>query len=261
MALEAGLRRAVEAGELRLHYHPVLSLDGTLVGLEALLRWQHPTRGLLLPGEFLSVAQPDVARAVTAWVLERAVRDAASWTAAGTHGVGVSVNVPVEELREPGTADHVAGLLDAAGLPASSLQVELLERQLVEIEPSLEEIRRLHQLGVELSVDNFGTGHSSLAYLRQLPLDAVKIDRSFIATICDDSEDAAIVRAVLDACRATHRTSVAEGVETVAQLRRLAELGCDAVQGNLFGTPAPLEELGLLLELGRVDLGELAARA
>jgi diguanylate cyclase (GGDEF)-like protein/PAS domain S-box-containing protein len=261
MALEAGLRRAVDAGELRLHYHPVVALDGRLVGLEALLRWQHPTRGLLLPLDFLSVAQPDVARSVTAWVLGRAVRDASGWTAAGTHGVTVSVNVPVGELREPGTAEYVGRLLDEAGLPASGLQIELLEHQLVEIEPSLDEIRGLHRLGVGLSVDNFGTGHSSLAYLRQLPLDAVKIDRSFIATICDDAEDAAIVRAVLDACRATHRTSVAEGVETLDQLRKLAELGCDAVQGNLFGTPAPLEELGLLLELGRVDLGELAAQA
>lgn len=252
LSLETELRLAVETDQLLLHYQPIVRVDGTLDGLEALLRWNHPQRGLLLPTEFLSVGkQPDLARMVTTWVLRRATSDAVTW--AGT-GIGVNVNVPVDQLRTPGFADQVQSVLAESGLAPSALRVEMLEDQLADTKSVAAEIRQLRRLGVRFAVDNFGTGYSSLAYLKRLPISMVKIDRSFIRTVCEDPGDASIVRAVLDACRATGRTSVAEGVETVAQLDLLRDLGCEAVQGRLVASPAPLGALREMLVSGRVDL-------
>jgi len=252
LALESALRLAVEAGELVLHYQPIVRVDGTVDSLEALLRWQHPTRGLLLPEEFLGVSgTAELGRAVTSWVVRQATTDAAGW---GNEAVGVSVNVPVDQLREPAFADRVLAWLDEAGLAAGRLRIELLEDQLADTESIGGTVLRLAKAGVTFAVDDFGTGYASLAYLKRLPIGIVKIDRSFIATLCDDAADAAIVRAVLEACRATERVSVAEGVETPEQLALLRLLDCQAVQGKLVGSPAPLLDLLPLVLAGRVDL-------
>ncbi|MCU0265720.1 MAG: EAL domain-containing protein [Actinomycetia bacterium] len=252
LGLETELRLAVETDQLVLHYQPIVRVDGSLDGLEALLRWNHPDRGLLLPQEFLGVgSQPDLGRLVTGWVLRRAIADALSWA---DDGLSLSINVPVDQLRHPGFGDQVATLLAASGLPPTALRIELLEDQLADTKAVAAEIKRLGRLGVRFAVDDFGTGYSSLAYLKRLPISVVKIDRSFVRTICEDPADASIVRAVLDACRATGRMSVAEGVETLAQLDLLRDLGCDAVQGRLAAPPAPLAQLRTLLAARRVDL-------
>ncbi len=251
MSLEAELRRAVDAGELVLHYQPIVSHDGLLVSMEALLRWRHPSRGLLGPEEFLFLlSQPALGKTVTDWVLGRALADAAAWPAE----VSVSVNVGVDQLRAPGFAAGVLAQLADAGIDGPRLRIEVLEDQLADTAEISVEVEPLVAAGVTFAVDDFGTGFSSLAYLKRLPIGVVKIDRSFIRTICDDDADASIVKAVLDACRATGRTSVAEGVETAEQLALLRTLRCDLIQGALVTMPVPIELLSSLLETGRVAL-------
>jgi EAL domain-containing protein (putative c-di-GMP-specific phosphodiesterase class I) len=205
-----------------------------------------------VPEQFLAVvnASPQ-ASAVAEWVLHRALDVAAAW---GPDGPPVAVNVTVDRLRDRAFADLVLASCQAAGLPPTRLQVEILEDQLAETAQILDVVTRLQEAGVGFAVDDFGTGYSSLAYLKQLPIGVVKIDRSFIATICDDPADASIVKAVLDACRATGRLTVAEGVETVEQLALLRTLGCDAIQGALVALPLPLELLAPVLSTGWVEL-------
>ena len=162
----------------------------------------------------------------------------------------------MDRLQDPAFADEVLALLALHEVPAVQLTLEILEDQLAEIDAILPCVGRLEDAGVAFAVDDFGTGYSSLAYLKRLPIRSVKIDRTFIATVCDNADDASIVKAVLDACHATGRTTVAEGVETLDQLQLLRALGCDAVQGALAGMPTPLELLHDLLDRGRVLLPE-----
>jgi diguanylate cyclase (GGDEF)-like protein/PAS domain S-box-containing protein len=252
LTLEGDIRRALADGEFVLHYQPMVAMDGEVLSVEALLRWRHPERGLLVPDEFLGVvnATPHAA-AVGDWVLRRALADAAAW---GPDGPSVAVNITVDRLRDAGFADEVLTACAAAGVAPPRLQVEIQEDQLAETADIIDVVRRLSGEGVGFAVDDFGTGYSSLAYLKELPIDVVKIDRSFIATICHDPADASIVKAVLDACRATGRLTVAEGVETVEQLALLRTLGCDALQGALVGMPLPTELLAPLLAERRVQL-------
>ncbi len=252
LSLESEARRALERHELVLHYQPVVQMDGTLIALEALLRWRHPERGLLLPEDFLPVVTgSSLSGPVTSWVLNQALSDASVW---GSAAPGVHVNVSADRLRDPAFADEVLALLSFHDVPAMALTLEILEDQLAETEAILETVSRLEEAGVSFAVDDFGTGYSSLAYLKLLPIRSVKIDRMFIATVCDDPSDASIVKAVLDACHATGRTTVAEGVETVDQLRLLRSLGCDAIQGALVGMPTPIELLRELVRSGGASL-------
>ena len=231
--------------------HALVAQDGRLVSMEALVRWRHPTRGLLVPEDFLFLlSQPALGAALTEWVMGQALSDAAAWPAQ----VSVSVNVGVDQLRAPGFAAAVTAQLLEAGLSGERLRIEVLEDQLADTTEISVEVEPLVAAGVTFAVDDFGTGYSSLAYLKRLPIRVVKIDRSFIRTICDDAADASIVKAVLDACRATGRISVAEGVETVAQLTLLRSLGCDLIQGSLVTMPAPLELLSTMLAAGRATL-------
>jgi diguanylate cyclase (GGDEF)-like protein/PAS domain S-box-containing protein len=251
--LAAELRHAIQADQLRLHYQPVVTWSGRLLGLEALLRWPHPSRGLLLPSEFLHAAEgTDLAQPLSDWVLRTAIVDAASWRAAGLR---VSVNMWAGEIARPGFAENVAALLTWAGLPARSLYLEVHEHDLADAGPALaDELAQLRRLGVGLAVDAFGSGGASLADLKRLPGDTVKIDRAFVAAVCDDPADAAIVRAIADTARATGRHPVAAGVETAAQLNRLRELGCTTVQGYLTGRPTPLVDLREVIRDRRVRL-------
>jgi diguanylate cyclase (GGDEF)-like protein/PAS domain S-box-containing protein len=252
LSLESEARQALDRHELVLHYQPIVDMDGTLRALEALLRWRHPERGLLLPEDFLPVlTESSLSAPVTSWVLHQALTDASGW---GPDGPGVHVNVSVDRLRDPAFAEEVLALLALHEVPSTTLTLEILEDQLAEIEAIMPCVGRLEEAGVAFAVDDFGTGYSSLAYLKLLPIRSVKIDRTFIATVCDDAADAAIVKAVLDACHATGRTTVAEGVETLDQLRLLRALGCDSVQGALVGMPTPLELLEDLIDVGLVLL-------
>ena len=208
--LTAELRHAIQADLLELHYQPVVRVDGHLMGLEALLRWQHPRLGMLLPEDFLPrVAGTELARSLSDWVLRAAVRDAASWH---DPSLRVSVNMWAGEVARPGFSDTVAMLLTWAGLQAGGLYLELHERDLPEAGPSLgDELDRLRRMGVGLAIDDFGSGGTSLAGLRRLPVDTLKVDRSFVHGCVDDPEDGAVVAAVATAARAAGRHPLATG--------------------------------------------------
>ncbi len=251
--LLADLRHAIQADELVLHYQPVVRVDGGLIGLEALLRWPHPKQGLLMPQDFLPrVAGTDLARPLSDWVLRAAVRDAASWH---DPQVRVSVNMWAAEVARPGFAETVGVLLTWAGLQAKALYLELHESELPEAGPNLaDELDQLRRLGVGLAIDDYGTGGMSLTSLRRLPVDTVKVDRSFVANLLGSGEDAVVVAAVAAAARAAGRHPLAIGVETPAQLRRVRELGYESLQGYIAGAPAPLIDLRDVISHRRVQL-------
>ena len=246
------LRHAIQTDQLRLHYQPVVRLDGGLVGLEALVRWPHPRLGMLLPNDFLDrVAGTELARSLTDWVLRAAVRDAASWH---DPQVRVSVNMWAAEVARPGFAETVGMLLTWAGLQARALYLELHETELSDAGPGLvDELDQLRRLGVGIAIDDYGTGGMSLSTLRHLPVDTLKVDRSVIAGVL--GSEAGVVAAVAAAAHAAGRHPLAAGVETPEQLRRLGELGYESVQGYVAGAPAPLIDLSEVIRHRRVTLG------
>jgi diguanylate cyclase (GGDEF)-like protein len=252
--LLAELRHAIQADEIVLHYQPVVRVDGHVIGLEALLRWRHPRLGLLLPHDFLHVAEAGgLARPLSDWVLRTAIAQAGAWH---DPTLRVSVNVWASEVAQPGFADKVGSLLTWGGLQARSLYIEMHEMDLPTAGPGLTvELDRLRLMGVGLAIDDYGSGGSSLANLPRLPVDTLKIDRSFVAGCVDDPADAAIVEAVAAAVLATGRHLVASGVENREQLRRLRELGYQSVQGHLTGAARPLDELTDVIRLRYVEVG------
>jgi diguanylate cyclase (GGDEF)-like protein/PAS domain S-box-containing protein len=251
--LLAELRHAIQADLLALYYQPVVHVQGGLLGLEALVRWPHPDLGLLLPEDFLPrVIGSELARPLTDWVLRAAVRDAASWR---NPRVRVSVNVWAGEAARPGFSDTVALLLDWAGLAPRGLYLEIREQDLPDGGPGLpDELDRLRRLGVGLAVDDFGSGGTSLAGLRHLPVDTLKVDRSFVAGMLRDRDDEALLAAVATAARAAGQHALATGVETVEQLAAVRALGYESVQGYLAGPPQPLVDLRDTIRRRVVDL-------
>ncbi|MDQ1615051.1 MAG: hypothetical protein QOJ60_990 [Actinomycetota bacterium] len=253
LSLVPELRHAIQTDQLELHYQPVVRFDGMLLGLEALLRWPHPTRGRLLPHDFLPVVEgSELAKPLSDWVLRTAISDAASWH---DPSLRVSVNVWASEVARPGFAETVAELLTWAGLQARGLYLEIREQELADAATGLaDELHQLRLLGVGLAIDDYGAGGSSLADLRRLPVDTLKMDRALADPLRGAGPDPAVVRAVVAAARATGRHPLATGVETVEQLTRLREMGFESLQGYLTGRPAPLVELrGVILER-RVDI-------
>jgi diguanylate cyclase (GGDEF)-like protein len=241
--VERDLRRALEADELLVYYQPLVAIsDGTLLGAEALVRWQHPERGLVPPLEFIPVAeQSGQIIEIGSFVLERACRDAASWAAAG-HPLRVSVNVAVSQMQGRDFAGEVADVLQRTGLPSDLLCLEITESSLMRSDQRRSEgLAALRDLGVHLAIDDFGTGYSSLAYLHSLPVDELKIDRSFVNRLATDSRDRHLVQAIIGMASALGLTVVAEGVETEDQLVYLDERGCDVAQGYLFSKPQPAD--------------------
>jgi diguanylate cyclase (GGDEF)-like protein len=250
--LEAALRAGIPRDELCLHFQPVVSATtGTVVGFEALTRWNRPGYGLVPPGEFIPVAE-DSGLIVTlgTWVLHAACREAATWARRWPHHpLGVSVNVSAHQLRHGDIVDVVRKALDRSGLDPHLLTLELTESSFIDhferVEPLLRELR---DLGVDLAIDDFGTGYSSLTYLRPLPINQVKIDQSFVRAIGTDREDTAIVAAVIGLTRNLGLHVVAEGIETAEQLATLVHLGCEHLQGYLFSRPVPATDLAPLVE-------------
>ncbi len=245
-----GLRSALDRpDELRLVYQPKIDVGtGRILGVEALLRWDHPSLGLVMPGEFIPVAeQSDLIVPLGEWVLNRAVRQAIEWQREEAEDFSMAINVSSRQFRHGDLVAAIASALEATGLEPQNLEVELTEGTLIEdTELALRTIERLKEMGVRISIDDFGTGYSSLSYLKRFPIDSLKIDRSFVADINDDPDDAAISEAIVSLGRSLRLEVVAEGVETTEQLARLEELGCDAVQGFLFSKPldpADLEQL------------------
>ena len=257
LRLENDLRRAVERDELVLHYQPQLDLAiGEVCAVEALVRWNHPERGLVLPNQFIPMAEETgLVLGIGEWVLDEACRQVAQWQrdglVSGTSPLRVAVNISARQLQRPGLDGAVRRALARSGLPAACLELEITESSVM-IDPQHAQsvLQSLRELGVQLSIDDFGTGYSSLAYLKRLPLDRLKIDRSFIGGIPTDSDDAAIVETIIVMTHKLGLRVIAEGVETLEQRLQLVRQGCDEMQGFLLAHPVPADELpGLLARL------------
>jgi EAL domain-containing protein (putative c-di-GMP-specific phosphodiesterase class I) len=246
----AELARGLEREELRLHYQPMFALStGAVVGVEALLRWQHPDRGLLPPSEFLDVAEgPALVVPVGDWVLDTAVARAAVWQRAlGDQAPVMWVNISCDQLGRRHLVGVVERLLSQHHLAPALLGIEVTERQLARRADDIAtDLLELHGLGVSLAVDDFGTGYASLDYLRRFTFDEVKIDRSFVAGIGDQTDEA-VISSIIALAGSLGLTVVAEGVETQQQLEFLRELGCGVSQGYLHQRPAPSETIDALL--------------
>ena len=245
LTLVGELRRALDEEELVVFYQPKAVLgNGDVDGVEALVRWQHPERGLLPPDEFIPLAEhTGLIGPLTMYVLDRSMQQCREWRDSGMH-IGVAVNMAMRNLLDLQFPDRVAELLDKWRLAPSSLELEITENTIMG-DPfrSMQVLRRLNEMGVKLSIDDFGTGYSSLAYLKRLPVDAVKIDKSFVLGMSADDNDGAIVRSTIDLARNLGLRVVAEGVETSEIWTELRDLGCDFAQGYLVSRPLPADEL------------------
>jgi diguanylate cyclase len=247
--LERELRRATERGELELYFQPLVDLRaGPAVGLETLLRWRHPRYGLIPPSKFIPVAEDSgLIVEIGAWVLTEALRHTVQWRAEveGAEDIHVAVNLSVRQLREPGLVDMVGRAIEHSGLPGSAVVLEITESVMMD-DPDMSArlLGELRDMGVGLAIDDFGTGYSSLAYLERFPVDCVKIDQAFVAGLDrkDGSSDG-LVAAIVAMARALGLTTVAEGIETERQERRLEVLGCDVAQGFLYARPMPSAEV------------------
>jgi EAL domain-containing protein (putative c-di-GMP-specific phosphodiesterase class I)/CheY-like chemotaxis protein len=257
------LEEALERGHLLPYYQPKLRIaDRSVVGAEALVRWEHPTRGTLGPGAFLALAESGTfITPLTFMMVERAARDCAAWREAG-HPIGVAVNVSANCLGVPGFAEHVAEIVAAAGIEPGALTIEITETAAMgDTATVAAALAWLRIRGFALAMDDFGTGYSSLAELHRMPFSELKIDRSFVSAMLHDREAMVITRAVVALSRALGLRTVAEGVETEPQLAALAEMGCDVAQGFLIGRPMPAEAFSTWLGHGGVPPARLVAAA
>jgi EAL domain-containing protein (putative c-di-GMP-specific phosphodiesterase class I) len=252
--IESALHRALERDELRVFYQPVISLStGDVVGIEALVRWMHPQRGLLGPKTFIPLAEETgLIVPIGQWVLEQAGWQWRRWQDARPHApLTLKVNLSAQQLRRPTLSDSMRAVLDATGLEPGLLCLELTESSFMEdIEYQGAALSALESLGVLLAIDDFGTGYSSLTYLKRFRLNVLKIDQGFVQGLGRDASDTAIVESVIGLAHALDLTVVAEGVETARQAAELVALGCDLAQGYFFAPPAPPEELEAILQPG-----------
>jgi diguanylate cyclase (GGDEF)-like protein/PAS domain S-box-containing protein len=245
LRLEADLRRAIERGQLRVYYQPEVELrTRRVVGVEALVRWQHPERGLISPAEFVSLAEDTgLIIPIGRWVLEEACQQGRRWLAHRRQGeppLLISVNLSARQFAQPDLVDQVRQALQTTGLPAAHLRLEITESAVMaDAEPAVRTLQALKELGVGLAIDDFGTGYSSLSYLRRFPVDTLKIDRSFVYALGKDKHATVIVSAVVVLAHTLGLAVTAEGVETAEQLARLCAVGCDRAQGFYFSPPVP----------------------
>jgi diguanylate cyclase (GGDEF)-like protein/PAS domain S-box-containing protein len=247
LALEGELRRALERNEFCLHYQPKLDLaSGEVVAAEALIRWQHPELGMVPPLDFIGLAEETgLILPIGRWVLEAAASQMRRWQQEGRRRLRLSVNLSVRQFRDPGLFAAVRAALDRAGLDWPWLELEITESMLMgDTETSTHLLRELKGLGVSISVDDFGTGYSSLSYLTRLPLDLLKVDRSFVRDLLTDASSQAVTRAIVHLAHSLGLRVVAEGVESGPQLQFLRDNGCDEVQGYLLSVPLPAQEFG-----------------
>lgn len=250
LSMTADLRRAVENSEFVLHYQPkALMADGRVEGVEALLRWQHPQRGMVPPGVFIPIAEENgLMKPITLWVVDEALRQAREWRGAGI-GLAISVNISVQNLHDVRLTEDIAELLFKHDAGADWLRLEVTESAVMEgPESALTRLAGLADMGLELSMDDYGTGYSSLTYLKRMPLSELKIDRSFVQNITDDQKDALIVGSTIELGHSLGLRVVAEGVEREEDWIGLQILGCDVAQGFFLGRPMPAEGLVAWLE-------------
>ena len=242
LELENDLRRAIYGGELRLHYQPVVHMSSGHVGeVEALVRWQHPTRGLVSPADFIPIAEETgLIIPLGQWVLEEACRQVMAWHKefATNPPMILSVNLSPRQFQQPTLVDEVAQALAQSGLSPHCLKLEITEGVILhDTDATIDRLWQLRGLGIKLAVDDFGTGYSSLSYLKRLPLDVLKIDRSFVSGLGHDSGDSAIVRAIISLAKSLDLAVTGEGIETEQQAEMLGSLGCDRGQGYFYGRP------------------------
>ncbi|WP_420473571.1 EAL domain-containing protein [Noviherbaspirillum sp. ST9] len=252
--MEAELHRALERGEFELHYQPQLNMkSGMVVGVEALLRWRHPLRGLIPPNQFIPLLEEcGLMSRVGTWVLRTACAQAREWQELGLPAIRMAVNLSAQQFRLADLVTSVAQALGDAGLAPEALELELTESLILEnAEQTIQVMHDLKKLGVSLSLDDFGTGYSSLSYLRRYPVDRIKIDQSFVRDIMEHSSSAALVRSILSMAHNLGLATIAEGVETPAQLGYLRKQVCQEMQGFLFSKPLPADELTEMLRQGR----------
>jgi EAL domain-containing protein (putative c-di-GMP-specific phosphodiesterase class I) len=252
-SLEEGLRRALERQEFAVHYQPKINMKtGEISGAEALLRWTHPTRGLISPAEFIPVAEDcGLILPIGRWALREACAQARAWLDAGLHLGAMAVNISSMEFRDADFLESVFVTLKATGLNPKSLELEITETVLMKrAESAATILKTLRAEGVQIAVDDFGTGYSSLSYLRKFPIDALKIDQSFVSQLTAVPDETAIVTAVISLGRSLKLRVVAEGVETLAQLEFLRAHHCDEAQGYYFSRPVPHDQFAKLLKTG-----------
>ncbi len=252
LELETDLRLAVVEHQFELFYQPLVDLhDASLVGFEALVRWNHPSRGLITPGEFISVAESTgLIIPMTLQLLEQACSQTARWIGDGIakRSITVSVNISAGHLEERGFVGDLHDILNKTGLPAANLKLEITESAVMEnAEAAIEILKAVKDLGVKLSIDDFGTGYSSLSYLHRLPIDTLKVDRSFVSSMDDSTENAEIVRTVIALANSLNLSVIAEGIESMDQYYGLRRLGCEYGQGYLFSRPVPARDAGMML--------------
>lgn len=252
-SIESSLRRALERNEFVLHYQPKIDLaSGAIVGVEALIRWQHPERGLLLPAHFVSIAEDcGLILPIGRWVLQEACQQAGAWIAEGLPAITVAVNTSALEFRSDEFLENVRATLQATGLDPRFLEIELTESVLMRDADSTNSVlHALSSMGIRLSIDDFGTGYSSLSYLRRFPINTLKIDQWFVNQLDASADDATIVQAVISMGKSLHQRVIAEGVETQEQYAFLLAENCDEGQGYFFGRPLAPQALATLLKAG-----------
>lgn len=245
LALIGDLRRAIAHGELRLHYQPKANVANRKIrSVEALVRWQHPTRGFMPPDKFIPLAESSgLIRQLTYWVLDEAMRQAREWAEAG-HGLKIAVNLSQQSLLDDSIHAEIERVLDRHRVPAKALEIEITESALVsDLGAANAALAKLDEMGIALSIDDYGTGYSSLSHVRGLPVSCIKIDRSFVSGMLVDQKNAAIVRSTIELARDLGISVVAEGVETMEEWDALAELGCHVAQGYLISKPQPGSDL------------------
>jgi diguanylate cyclase (GGDEF)-like protein len=256
LIMESNLRQALEQKQLELFYQPLIKTGSfEIIGAEALLRWRHPEKGIITPGEFISLAEEiGLIIPIGEWVLATACSQAKAWHEAG-HNMTIAVNLSADHFQGKMLLSHVKTVLSETGIEGLWLDLEVTESVLMrDFDATLKIMEEIRDLGVRFAIDDFGTGYSSLSYLKRLPVHALKIDQSFVADLPEDPDNLAIVRAVVALSRSLGLTVVAEGVETSEQAQLLTELGIDILQGYLFSRPVPADQFGKLLAQGRMNV-------
>ncbi len=254
LRIEGNLRTALERGEFVLHYQPQVDLSsGRIVGMEALIRWQHPELGLVTPARFIALAEETgLIVPIGAWVLRTACAQNKAWQRAGFNDLRIAVNLSARQFAKQDLVKSIASVLEETGLDPACLEIELTESLVMtDVERAIGILRDLKELGVKLSIDDFGTGYSSLSYLKRFPIDVLKIDQSFVRDMTLDPDDAAIVTLIISLAHSLRLQVIAEGVETEEQLAYLWQHGCDQMQGYCFSRPVPAADFELMLRQGK----------
>ena len=265
LMLETSLRRALERNELSLYYQPKRDLGhDAIAGVEVLLRWRHPDLGLLQPSRFIPLAEETgLIVPIGKWVLETACAQNMAWLRQGLPAIRIAVNLSPRQFADSNLLHDIRGALEKSGMPAQLLELEITESMVMQnVERTVRVLEAIKSLGITLAIDDFGTGYSSMSLVKKFPIDALKIDRSFVREIMNDCEDKAIVDAIIALGRALNLTVVAEGVETAEQEAFLRAHNCDEIQGYLISKPVPADEFAAFLANHAVaQLKALAAQA